>query len=82
MKRLLLEPGRLLEPAIHLRSLLGQNIEINGCTVIRFSRYINVLVWICRALVKTFTIKLRERADHALFGGYEECRMSKDVFEL
>jgi hypothetical protein len=41
-----------------------------------------VLVWICRALAKPFTIELRERADHALFGGYEECRMSNDVSKL
>lgn len=27
-------------------------------------------------------LELRERADHALFGGYEECRISKDVFKL
>lgn len=27
-------------------------------------------------------LELRERADYALFGGYEECRMSKDVFNL
>lgn len=27
-------------------------------------------------------LELRGRADHALFGGYEECRMSKDFFQL